>query len=152
MVIDENNEIQCNKINDLALLARASQLSTIGRLACSKENLIYLDITDDYIDCLLPLITMSGVKKPKYFDGEGIGAHISVIYPTEFIMPPTFTKGEQHRFQITGFYSAEIEQKHYFVLGVSAPSLLAIRKLNGLSNELLFKNYRVDLHITIGIQ
>lgn len=152
MMIDENNKIQCKKINNLALLAQAKQLSTIGRLTCSKENLIYLDITNDYIDCLLPLIVQSGIKKPNYFDGEGIGAHISVIYPRELILSPKFTEGEQHRFQITDFYSAQIEQKHYFVLGIFAPSLLAIRKLNGLSHELLFKNYRVDFHITIGIK
>ncbi|WP_408011819.1 hypothetical protein [Rickettsia bellii] len=45
-----------------------------------------------------------------------------------------------------------MENKQYYVLKVSSPSLISLRKKYQLPPQLNFKGYKVSLHITIAIK
>lgn len=134
-----------------AILSELKDLSNRGKLAVSDE-IVFLDIDDEYIHRLFPLLKKLNVQKPDYF-GEGlIGAHITVIYPEENVQIDRNEMGKEHHFSIKGVFSADINLKRYYVLMIKAPTLLELRRRYGLGDKLLFKDYLIDFHITIGVE
>jgi hypothetical protein len=134
------------------LLKTALCLPTAGRLATSENKWTYLDIDNRYIHQLFPFLEIHSEKinKPEYF-GEGLtGAHITVIYPEENKFVHHEDLGKEHRFKVKGVFTADLGLKRYYVLGIEAPSLISVRHKYGLNSQLCFKNYIIDLHITIG--
>ncbi|HHW3788005.1 TPA: hypothetical protein ACT9MN_002695, partial [Legionella pneumophila] len=71
------------QLNNPALLNKAMQLKSIGKVAISQNQLTYLKIHDEWIYELFPLLQNEQIRKPDYFGNESIGAHISIIYPEE---------------------------------------------------------------------
>jgi len=141
-------------INDLTLpklLQLANTLNPSGHLVVTPSKLVCLDIDDAYIHQLFPLLKIANAVKPNYFNEGGIGAHISVIYPEEQVVLDSQDIGTEHSFKVTGIFSTVIEQKKYYALKVQATTLLDIRKHYRLSKQLNFKNYGIDLHITIAV-
>jgi hypothetical protein len=134
------------------LTAAAAKLNAAGQLHLYYGGLTYLDVSDEYIHELFPLLGDSQISKPDYFGRRSIGAHITVIYPEEQTIPDKEELNQAHSFQITGIYTAVLGIKKYYMLGVAAPSLLALRKRYGLADKLCFRKHLVDLHITIGVQ
>ena len=132
------------------LIENASKLAACGYLHISKNNLLYLDIDDQYIHQLFPFLQIPAVNKPNYFGISKAGAHVSVIYPEENITIDAHDLYAQHEFNIQGICSAELGLKKYYVLMVESPTLLQIRKKYGLSDLLPFKGYWIGFHITIG--
>ncbi len=134
------------------LISEVSGLATKGKLTISDNNLVYLDVHDDYIHRLFPLLANQKVMKPNYFGTRSAGAHISVIYPEENVLVMSNDLNDEHNFQIKGAFTAEIGLKRYYVLMVDAPSLLLFRRKYSLSDMLPFKGYSIGFHITIGVQ
>lgn len=128
-----------------------SQLPTVGSLKMNALGLTYLDIDDNYIHHISPLINDKDAVKPDYFGDGLVGAHISVIYPSEETSCHEIDLNQQHQFSVSNMYSAIIENKKYYVLKIKAPTLTSIRRRCGLPDKLFFKNYWIDLHITVAI-
>lgn len=128
-----------------------SKLPTMGYLKMNALGLTYLDIDDNYIHEIFPLIDDNKVMKPEYFGDDLVGAHISVIYPAEDTLCHAVELNQQHYFSVSGLYSAMIENKKYHFLKVKAPSLTVLRRRRGLEDKLYFKNYWIDLHITVAV-
>lgn len=139
------------KLHNVPLLQAAQILEPSGVLARTKNNLIYLDIDDAYIHQLYPLLNREEAKKPNYFGPTLIGAHISVIYPEETFIFDEEDLGKKYQFQIKELVIAEINLKNYYVLLVQSPRLLVLRNKYQLPDQLNFKGYWIDLHITIGV-
>ncbi len=139
------------KLNNTPLIQAAQTLEPSGVLARSTNNLIYLDIDDAYIHQLYPFLSEEAVKKPNYFGQNLIGAHISVIYPEEIFILDEQDLGKKYHFKIKELVIAEINFKKYYALLVNCPMLLTLRNKYGLPNQLNFKGYWIDLHITIGV-
>lgn len=139
------------KLNVLTIINAASHLKQKGRLARSKNNLVYLDIDDAYIHKLFPLLQDPQIKMPNYFGKESAGAHITVMYPEENTNINARDLQQEHDFFVKDIVAAEIAQKIYYVLLVDSPSLLQLRRKYGLPEPLSFKGYSIDLHITIGM-
>ncbi|CEG58221.1 hypothetical protein [Legionella fallonii] len=139
------------KLNNDKLLQAARALELSGILARSTNNLIYLDIDDAYIHHLYPLLNQQQATKPNYFGPSLIGAHISVIYPEETFIFDEKDLGKKYQFKIRELVIAEINLKKYYALLVDCPDLLKLRNKHGLSEQLNFKGYWIDLHITIGV-
>lgn len=137
------------KLNNSALIVAAASLPTVGRLAISENKLVYLDIDDGYIHQLFPLLQTQNIQKPDYFGEQSAGAHITVIYPEENTLLDKQDLAEGHRFHIDGVFTAVLGLKKYYVLMVTSPSLLQLRRRYGLADMLLFKNYSICFHITI---
>lgn len=134
------------------LLYQAKHFKIEGTLALSLSGLVYLDIDDNYILELFPLLhtKYQEVARPDYFDMDAIGAHISAVYPEENRRIPDEELGKKYQFKIMGLYSVVLNNKKYYILLVNSPSLLIFRAKYGLPNQLKFKGYGIDLHITIG--
>lgn len=129
-----------------------STLPSVGKLAISANKLVYLDINDDFVHLLFPLLQNTKIKKPDYFRDNLGGAHISVIYPEERNLIFKEELNKEHFFQIQKMVVAEIGLKKYYALIVQSPSLLEIRRKHGLPDQLCFKGYAIDFHITIGVE
>lgn len=135
-----------------ALLALAATLNPTGVLkTLEKERYSYLDIDDDFIHLLYPLLRDETIQKPNYFGGGLIGAHISVIYPEEYCLLKNADRNQEHIFQVTGLCYFDTTDKRYFALTLIAPTLLALRQQYQLPPQLCFRDYWLDLHITIGV-
>lgn len=145
-------QLLTKKLNNHALIDAALKLDNVGCLIKNEANLIYLDIDDNYIHQLLPLLGDKKIKSPDYFNEHLIGAHISVVYPDEIKLIADKDLGGKHHFKIKEAYTAKLDLKNYYVLTVDAPSLLELRRKYALPDLLSFKDYGVEFHITIGVR
>ncbi len=140
------------QLDNPKLLKAAKQLSTTGKLAISENKLVYLDIDDNYIHQLFPLLQNSLIKKPDYFGTKSAGAHITVVYPEEQKIIKQEELHKEHSFTIKELVTAKIGRKLYYVLLVESLSLLHLRKKYHLPKLLNFRGYSIGFHITIGVQ
>jgi hypothetical protein len=148
-------------LNNQAILDYAYQrLPTCGTMNKTREGLVYLKVSDKYIEDLFPLLQSSlppdkaeEVCKPIYVGAlENVGAHISVIFPSE--LPKKITsfpeKGRKECFTVTGVSYVDPDQglfqRVYYVTVISA-DLKKIRQNYSLSPQ--YQNR--DFHITIGV-
>lgn len=144
-------QLSMKQLNVPKLFDTVAQLSMKGHLKMNAFGLTYLDIDDNFIHQIFPLIPDMLAMKPEYFGDDLVGAHISVIYPEEDISCYKADLNKEHDFAVTGLFSAVLENKKYYVLKVKAPSLISLRRRHGLSDKLVFKNCLIDLHITVGV-
>ena len=135
-----------------AIINTASCLELHGKLAISENKMIYLDIDDEYVHQLFPLLKNTSAKMPDYFGEKSAGAHITVIYPEENIKIDEKDLGVMHHFTFRELVTAEIGAKTYYVVLVDAPSLLQLRRDYQLTDHLNFKGYAIGFHITIGVK
>jgi hypothetical protein len=114
----------------------------------------YLNVDDHYIHQIYPMLAQYGrVDKPDYFNvPDGIGAHISVIYPEEKVRVLPSSVGQKHSFSVFGLFKAQYGMKEYFILSVDSPSLAAFRQLHYLTPRPIWKRQEVMFHITIGVR
>lgn len=132
------------------IISVASLLPQKGRLV-SSQGYTYLDIDNDYIHNLFPLLNDPKVCKPDYFDKYTMGAHITVIYPEETRLTKVEEVGQEFTFNIKSAYSGDLGPKRYYFLTVNAPALLKLRRKYGLPDLLSFKNYLIEFHITFAV-
>jgi hypothetical protein len=114
----------------------------------------YLNIDDRYIHQIYPmLVKYDHVDKPDYFSvPNGIGAHISVIYPEEMVKILPSSVGQKHVFSVCSLFKAQYEGKEYFALSIMSPSLSAFRQLHYLTPRPIWKRQEVMFHITVGVR
>lgn len=134
------------------LIDAAQRLSSTGSTLTTKNNLFCLNIDDNYIHQLFPLLEDPQVKKPNYFGEKSVGAHITIIYPEESKNIDAYDLQQEHGFFVKNIVTAEIGQKIYYVLLVDSPSLLQLRRKYNLPDLLSFKGYSIGFHITIGVK
>lgn len=139
-------------LNVPTLNDRVLKLSSTGKLAVSKNNLFYLDVDDEYVHQLFPLLNNSDIKKPNYFDQDSAGAHITVIYPEENREIYREDLAQKHHFMVNKLVTAEIGFKTYYMLLIESPSLLDLRRKYALPDWLSFKGYSIGFHITIAVK
>lgn len=151
MIIKNIELVQTTALYIPQILQRATTLPTHGHLVKTVDNLVALKIDDDYIHQLYPLLQGKAINKPNYFGEQGVGAHISVFYPAENVQVDAKLLGQEYSFKIKDLLKAKIINKNYFVLTIESPGLLLLRQQYGLVEKLLFKNYWIDFHITIGV-
>ncbi|AMQ27062.1 TPA: hypothetical protein ACK8Z3_002482 [Legionella pneumophila] len=140
------------QLNNPALLNKAMQLKSTGKVAISQNQLTYLKIHDEWIHELFPLLQNEQIRKPDYFGNESIGAHISIIYPEENTTINPKELDQEHRFKIKNIIKANLELKKYYAIIVEASSLVRLRKAYGLPENLYFKGYSIHFHITVGVE
>lgn len=146
-----NAELQYETLHIPNVNEAIRTLTRHGILKTTDQGLVYLDIDDDYIHLVYPLIQkeMDWVEKPDYFGTGLIGAHISVIYPEEKISLNPQVLQQKHFFNTAGLFAAKLGSKKYYVLRIKSPTLIDLRLQNGLPEKLWFKEQFVDLHITV---
>ncbi|MBA3661530.1 MAG: hypothetical protein H0W64_07370 [Gammaproteobacteria bacterium] len=141
------------RLHSPALLAAAKKLPATGTLAKTHNGLIYLNINDDFVHTLFPLITKTEepISKPDYFGKGLIGAHISVIYPDELKLHHLVELNHTFSFQVCELFKAPLGTKNYYALRVNSKPLTTFRNKYDLPNWLLFKAKWVPFHITLAV-
>lgn len=115
---------------------------------------VYVDLDDAYIHKLAPFIEQEGFEEPPYFGKPGlVGAHITVIYPTEMKKHPIETLEESDEIIRFTLKTCQIVYPHrrkevdeIYLLVVDAPELDLVRKKYGLHK------LTHPFHITLGIK
>lgn len=125
-MFSETTVLSFKQLDLPAILSAAQSIATIGYLKQSSQQLVYLDIDNVYIYKLFSLLPDKDALIPDYFRDEAIGAHISVIYPEEGKCIDVKELNKKHRFTITGYFEATLNQTKYYVLGVESSSLFAV--------------------------
>jgi hypothetical protein len=143
--------LQFNKFENEKMINAASKLSPTGCLSRTDNNLVYLNIDDDYIHQLYPHLQNNSIMKPDYFGKDSIGAHISVIYPEENPKISNDYFDEKHHFSIKNLYWTQLNSKKYYVLMIQSDSLIQLRNQSGLSEKPYFRGHAIDFHITVGV-
>lgn len=124
-------------------------LSCCGILR-SSSGFVYVKLDDSFIHKLIPFIQDEGFEEPPYFgDPALVGAHITVIYPSE-LNQEVEECGEEITFvprecQVVRPLRWEGINEVY-ILVVDAPELDKIRKKYGLEKQ------TYDFHVTIGVK
>lgn len=128
-------------------------LPEYGTLAQDERGFVYVDLPNDYIHKLYPMIDEEGFEEPPYFVRPRMyGAHISVIYASE---------AKEHRIKVeevgkTIYFSPKTckivkpgkwnEVEEVYIITVDAPALNKLRKRYGL------KDATYPYHITVGVK
>ncbi|NGX54662.1 MAG: hypothetical protein KR126chlam2_00277 [Chlamydiae bacterium] len=132
-------------------------LDHFGVLKQKPNGYLYLDVPNEYISELLPLIEAPGrIAPPQHYTSKkGIGAHISVMYENEQIDNEIWEigeLGETYSFTIKELRTVKINRnnktKKLWLIALDSPQLESLRKDYGLPNRI--KGH--DFHITLGYQ
>lgn len=140
---------ECPPSSSRVLEMIEKRLPLSGHLECSA-GFVYVDVDDQYIHELAPLIQEEGFEEPPYFENaESVGAHITVIYPGEITPIPEIQEcGQPISFvpktcQVIHPLKLQMIDEMYLVI-VESPMLDEIREKYGLPKR------QYDFHITIG--
>lgn len=141
-----------------------TKLNQTGILKHEKtSSYCYLKVADEYILDLFPLLQAKIKQKelimPDYFSDEKnhMGAHISLVYPTEKNARTISTHLESNNtfpschFTVNHLISISTMKKSFYALTVSCNALDEIRAQHGFSQKLNYYGLLVPFHITIGI-
>lgn len=136
--------------NQPAVIEEAYTLSNHGVLTQKANGFVYLDVSNDFINTLAPLLEMPGELRVLPTAKRSLGAHISVFVEDENIVP--LELGQTFSFQVIEVRSLVIHTrdglKKLWVIAVESPELEALRQSYGCSPKL--KGH--DFHITLGKQ
>jgi len=118
-----------------------------GHLMMKSGGFVYVKVDDEYIHTLFPMLGLNeeGFKKPPYFrSSEASGAHISVFYEDENIMPEEI--GSTFTFKLKRIVIVQASKYvQYAILEVESPELEKLRKKYGLSPKLHGHEYHISL-------
>jgi len=128
-----------------------------GKLKQDSEGFVFIDVDNNFIDGMYPLIDEEEIEKPPYFGKDGIGAHVSVISPDEIDEDNKLDIkeiGDTINFKIKEVYSTNPdgwdEMSKVWFVSIDAPELGKLRKKYDLPET--YKNKNHDFHITIAIK
>ena len=135
--------------NPVLLQMAREELIPMGTLRQTEEGFVYLDVDDDFIFRLAPLIDAGEyeLQLPPYFSGDRrAGAHVTVMSAEEvgqYGVGAIGELGKQYVFTVTAFGSIALEKARAWFVIVECPKLSLLRHKYGLpAKEMAF-------HITV---
>lgn len=118
-----------------------------GQLIVKSDGFGYLKVDDAYIHTLFPMLGLEqeGYKEPPYFRSpDSPGAHISVFYVDEHVMPREIN--QTFPFQLKDIVIVHPSKKaSYAILEVESKELENLRKKYGLSGKLHGHEFHISL-------
>lgn len=136
--------------NQTVALKKAQSLSTTGILKQKENGFVYLDVSNEFITAILPLLDHQGEIFARPTAIRSIGAHISVFDEGEKIMPKEL--GKSFSFSVNEIRNFTLHTrdglKKLWVIAIESPELEQLREKYGVTAKL--KGY--DFHITLGKQ
>lgn len=147
-VVSSHLHANCEQILDYIF----ENLPEYGTLAQDSEGFVYVDIPNDFVDKLFPMISEKGFVKPPYFGAGLHGAHISVIYASEAKKNNIKIKesGQTIYFSPTACRIVKPSKwkdvDEVYIITINAPALNKLRRRYGLGET------AYPFHITIGIK
>lgn len=143
--------------NQPKVIEATASLDHHGVLKQKDNGYLYVEVPNEYISVLLPMIDCEGrIVPPRHYTSKkGIGAHVSVMYENERIDHEIWNvdeMGEVFSFDVKELRTVKLTRdnktKKLWLLALSAPDLEILREAYGLSSKL--KGH--DFHITLGYQ
>lgn len=128
-------------------------LEGIGKLCVKSNGYVYLDVSNAYVDSVVPHLSVGEGFEKKSTKPKKVGAHISVILEDEMIKHQIWEVPESE--ELFTFTAKEVRQvdvttragtKRLWLVAVECPGLERLREKYGLSPKL--KGH--DFHITLG--
>jgi len=133
------------------------EVELFGTLKQQEDGFVYVKIDDNFIDGIFPLLADADIKKPPYFDKDGIGAHISAITKDEIEdkeIKEIKEIGKEIPFTFKEVYSTNPqgwdEMSRVWFVAVDIPELVKIRKKYGLPET--YENKGHEFHITVAVR
>jgi uncharacterized protein YciU (UPF0263 family) len=135
----------------------AQALETVvlkGKLKQTDDGFVYLDINDDLMKGLFPLIDKDGIDKPPYFNKKfnEVGAHVSIISGNEIGDSKIKEVGKDFNFELGDFKSTDPdgwdEMKKVYFVQIHSKELEDLRAKYGLTK----KKDGHEFHITIAVE
>ncbi len=131
-----------------------SKIPCVGILCQKPTGYLYLKVSEDFINKLLPLIELAPTQRLAVSDRpeNDVGAHISIVYPDEIQTAVTVPDlGRTIDFTIQGLflYTACVHGKSYIVLVVQSRALEKLRIAVHLHKEHFYEGVQVPFHITL---
>ena len=121
-----------------------------GTLKQKENGFVYLDVSNEFITEVAKLLDITGELRTPPTSTRSVGAHISVFYENENILPAEI--GESFSFEVKEIRSFTLHtrdgSKKLWTVATIAPELENLREKYNLSPKL--KGY--DFHITLGKQ
>jgi len=128
-------------------LEQAHSIKSCGVLKQKENGFVYLDVSNEFVTSILPLLEHEGRLSPRPTSSKSIGAHISVFYEKEEIVPKEL--GEVFSFKVkeirTFTLSSRDGLKKLWVIAVDSPELGQLRESYGLSPKLKGYDYHISL-------
>lgn len=129
--------------------------SLSGMLKQDERGFLYIDLPDDFIYELYPLIHADGIDLSPYFGDGLVGAHISVILAKEAkenqLIGEISELGRDIEFSITGCYSVQPDGwkgiERVWFLTIDCPELESLRQKYGLSPKISGHDYHITLAV-----
>lgn len=121
-----------------------------GVLKQKENGFVYLDVSNEFITAVVPLLDHEGIIRQRPTSTRSMGAHISVFHEGEGIVPQELNKS--FSFEVKEIRSFTLHTrdglKKLWVIAADSPDLENLRQQYGCSPKL--KGY--DYHITLGKQ
>lgn len=118
-----------------------------GELKAKVDGFVYIKVDDEYIHTLFPMLDLEeeGYKKPPYFrTKEASGAHISVFYENENVIPEEI--GQTFHFELKRIVIVQpAKGTYYAVLQVESPELEQLRMKYGKKPKLHGHEFHISL-------
>ncbi|MCB1112208.1 MAG: hypothetical protein H7A37_03430 [Chlamydiales bacterium] len=131
-------------------LEEAVIVSSEGILKQKENGFVYLDVSNDLINSVVPLLDYPGLLRPRPTASRSMGAHISVFHENEEISPEEL--GSSFSFFVEEIRSFTLHTrdglKKLWIIAVNSPELESLREKYDCPPKL--KGY--DFHITLGKQ
>lgn len=130
-----------------------SAIPCMGVLCQETTGYLYLKVSQDFIDKLLPLIKLRSTQRLVIDRPENdVGAHISIVYPDEIqtgAIVPNLGRTIDFTVQDLSLYTASVHGKSHMVLVVQSRALEALRIALHLQKEHFYCGVQVPFHITL---
>jgi hypothetical protein len=118
-----------------------------GILTAKSDGFVYLKVDDEYIRTLFPMLGLKeeGYTEPPYFrTSDSPGAHISVIYADENVLPKEV--GQSFPIELKEIVIVQPSKATaYAVLQIESPELEQLRQKYGLTPKLHGHEYHISL-------
>lgn len=128
-------------------IEKAKALLGYGTLKQKENGFVYLDVSNEFIKEILPLLDHEGELRPPPMASRSVGAHISVFYEKENIVPGEL--GSDFSFDVKEIRSFTLNTrdglKKLWVMAVHSPELENLRKAYGCTPKLNGHDFHISL-------
>ena len=143
-------------LNEIKIASRKKQVSLVGTLKKTKDNYVYLDISNNIMNGLYSMLPEADTEKPPYNNKgfNNIGAHISVIYIDEYKdnnLEDIKEIGKEFKFKTGIVYSVNPEgwkeMSEIWFMDVDSPELEKMRQEYGLPKFIDNHNFHISFAV-----
>lgn len=141
---------------EIKIASRKKQVPLVGTLKKTKDNYVYLDISNNIINGLYSMLPEDKAQKPPYYNKKfnHVGAHVSVIYVDEYNdnnLEDIKEIGEEFEFKTGKIYSVNPEGwkevSEVWFMDIDSPDLEKLRQKYNLPKFIKGHNFHISFAV-----